>query len=283
MEDKNKTLLSEFKYTQDKDDETIDLIKSDINKYLSIDFIESIKNPSKNFILKFFNEFYKTLSPSKFMICFSILIGNFDTNNDNNFKFVLNLIKEYFFSNEDVFDNAVYNFCPTGILRDIVNSKPFNKEIENELQEFLFDLIIRVKGDNSYCYNFLPDVLKKEKFWHHFIKKEYWAITYIKDPSISLQNEAVKQNLEAIFYIENPDPEIVHYCITNNPSLLKIKENPIARKGFAFLGKYKLPDDYFQNLSLEIQEKIIKTHPELAALIPNVNPDFINKTKYSNL
>ena len=96
------------------------------------------------------------------------------------------------------------------------------------------------------------------------VKENGLSIEYIRNPSLQIQLEAVKQNIKSIFYIKNPDKETAFYCITSNPDLLKIKEKQVPHQ--------KLPENYFQNLPLNIQKMLIETNPLFRTLISNLHP-----------
>ena len=247
------------------DDELMDLIKSKPYTYLSIGFIDTIKNPSKNFILKFFNEFYKINDSRLFILLFSRLISYYDIDNIKNFMFIFNLIKKFLY--DDVRINPRY-FCPSTIPHKIVNSKPFkDSKIVKKIDDLFRDVLVNNDGfENPQSYSWLPDDMKTEKTWAAFIKKNIRSITYNEYPSIDLQLYAVKQNINAIFYIGNPDPEVAFYCIISNPELLKIKD--VIDEYFQ-----RLPWNYFRDLPLEVQKMLVEYDIRFKLLIYNLHPD----------
>jgi len=129
-------------------------------------------------------------------------------------------------------------------------SEKVQLEFVREYPQFL-DIIIE-KG-----------IIPSEQVQLEAVKRNLWAIKYINNPSEQVQLEAVKQNIKSIFYIEKPEKEIVFYCITSSPDLLKIKEDQVPNQ--------KLKSNYFQKLPLNIQKMLIKTNPLFSTLIPNLH------------
>ena len=100
------------------------------------------------------------------------------------------------------------------------------------------------------------------------IKKNGNTIEFIENPSYELQEIAINQNPWSIVYIKKPYDEIVVKSIILDPSLLKRKRRRYLEE--------KLSDNYFLNLSFEIQKKLVNYDILFSVLIPNIDKRLLN-------
>jgi hypothetical protein len=104
------------------------------------------------------------------------------------------------------------------------------------------------------------------------INKNIWSIKYIDNPTKKIQEIAINKKIYTIFYIKNPDENIVINTLLKFPWIMKSNYDKTNRK---------LPIDYFNNLSYNVQSKLIENNINFVYLIKNLNP--ILKEKYKNI
>jgi hypothetical protein len=128
-------------------------------------------------------------------------------------------------------------------------------------------IILEAINQNCFVIEYIKDPSEKIKL--ESVRQNGFSIKFIEKPCLQVQLEDVKQNINSIFYIEKPKKEVVFYCITVDPELLKVKKTQVDYQ--------KLPENYFQNLSLKIQKMLVEYNVIFTMLINNLHQSLKNK------
>ena len=79
--------------------------------------------------------------------------------------------------------------------------------------------------DRGLLYLF-PESLQTEEICLHAVKRDVWAIRYIKNPSEQIQMAAVRQTGYAVRFIKNPSEQVQMAAVTQDGYAIQFIDNP---------------------------------------------------------